>query len=50
MHLFHHDPAPTAANNPNVVIGPTVTASAFAALPPATQQMMMSNGAHVVAG
>jgi len=50
LHLFHHDQAPSSANNPNVVIGPTVTASAFAALPPATQQMMMSNGAHVVAG
>ena len=50
MHLFHHDPVPTPTNNPNVVIGPTITASAFASLPPATQQMMMSNGAHVVAG
>jgi hypothetical protein len=49
LHLFHKDP-PAAANNPNVVIGPTITASAFSALPAASQQMMMSNGAHVVAG
>jgi hypothetical protein len=48
LHIFHKDVTP--ANNPNVIVGPTVTASAFAALPPATQQIMLSNGAHVVAG
>jgi hypothetical protein len=53
LHLFHKDapPAtPTQLNNPNVVIGPTITASAFASLPPATQAQLAASGVHIVAG
>ena len=49
LHLFHKDQV-SPSNNPNNIIGATITASAFSALPPASQQMMLSNGAHVVAG
>lgn len=38
------------ANNPNVIVGPTVTGSAFAALPPAVQQQLIASGVHIVAG
>src|SRR5512139_3658718 len=51
--LFHrNDPAPQVAqaNNPSVVIGPTVTASAFAMLPPATQAQLTASGVHIIAG
>lgn len=45
--LFHqHAPA----NNPNAMVGPTVTASAFAAMPPATQAQLAAAGVHIVAG
>ncbi len=49
FHLFHKDVV-SPTNNPNNIVGPTVTASAFAAMPAASQQMMLSNGVHVVAG
>lgn len=43
--------APVApANNPNVIVGPTVTATAFAAMPPAAQQALLTAGTHIVAG
>jgi len=38
------------ANNPNAVTGATVTASAFAALPAATQAQLTAAGVHIVAG
>lgn len=47
LHLFHQN-APN--NNPNAVIGPTITASAFAALPPGSQQQLAASGVHIVAG
>ena len=40
--------APT--NNPNVIVGPTITASAFAAIPAAAQQQLIASGVHIVAG
>lgn len=40
--------APT--NNPAVVSGPTVTASAFASLPASVQAALMAAGVHIVAG
>jgi hypothetical protein len=49
LHIFHKDTV-TPTNNPNNIVGPTVTSSAFAAMPPASQQMLLSNGVHVVAG
>ena len=39
-----------ATNNPNVVTGPTITSSAFAALPPASQGTLLAAGVHIVAG
>jgi len=51
--LFHKDapPAPPAAvNNPNVVVGPTITASAFSALAPAAQAQLAASGVHIIAG
>lgn len=47
LHLFHHD---QPANNPNAVVGATISASAFAALPPATQSQLIASGVHIVAG
>ena|SRR5438874_13009479 len=44
--LFHG----REANNPSSVVGPTVTASAFASLPPATQAQLAASGVHIVAG
>jgi hypothetical protein len=41
---------PAPANNPNQVVGPTVTASAFAQLPPAVQAQLTAAGVHIVAG
>lgn len=38
------------ANNPSAVVGPTITASAFAALPAATQAQLTAAGVHIVAG
>jgi hypothetical protein len=46
--LFHKETAP--ANNPNAIVGPTITASAFAALPAATQTQLTAAGVHIVAG
>lgn len=45
--LFHNT-APQ--NNPNAMTGVTITASAFAALPAATQAQLMTAGVHIVAG
>ena len=47
LHIIHKD-APN--NNPNNIVGATVTASAFAALPPATQATLLASGVHVVSG
>lgn len=47
LHLIHKD-APN--NNPNNIIGATITASALAQLPPATQASVLAGGAHVVSG
>jgi len=43
-------PVAAATNNPNVVSGPTITSSAFAALPPASQGTLLAAGVHIVAG
>lgn len=40
----------TPANNPNVIVGPTITASAFAALPAASQSALLAQSVHIVAG
>jgi hypothetical protein len=45
--LFH---SVQPANNPNAVVGPTITASAFAALPAATQAQLTASGVHIIAG
>jgi len=45
--LFHKD-AP--ANNPNAVVGPTITASAFATMAPAVQAQLAASGVHIIAG
>lgn len=47
--LFHGNTV-APANNPNNTVGPTITASAFASLPPAAQTQMLAAGVHVVAG
>ena len=47
--LFHANTV-TPANNPNNTVGPTITASAFAALPPASQTSLVEAGVHIVAG
>ena len=47
LHIIHKD-APN--NNPNNIVGATVTASAFAALPPAAQASLSASGVHIVAG
>jgi hypothetical protein len=38
------------SNNPNAITGPTVTASAFAALAPAVQAQLTAADVHIVAG
>lgn len=51
LHLFHKDPAPVApTNNPNMVVGASITASAFAAMPAASQTALLAAGVHIVAG
>ena len=55
LNLFPHPAAAPAApaaqsNNPSAVVGPTITASAFASLPPATQAQLSASGVHIVAG
>ena len=40
----------TATNNPNVVAGPTITASAFASLDQASKGSLLAAGVHIVAG
>ena len=47
LHIIHKD---TPNNNPNNVVGPTITASAFSSLPPASQTQVLASGVHVVAG
>jgi len=47
--LFHGNTV-TPANNPNNTVGPTITASAFASLPAASQTTLLAAGAHIVAG
>lgn len=47
LHIIHKD---TPNNNPNNVVGPTITASAFGALPPAAQAQVLASGVHIVAG
>lgn len=47
LHIFHKD---SPNNNPNNIIGPTITASAFSALPPATQAQLAASGVHIVTG
>ena len=37
-------------NNPNATSGATITASAFASLPAATQAQLTASGVHIVAG
>lgn len=44
--LFHGK----ESNNPSAVVGPTITASAFAMLPPATQAQLTASGVHIIAG
>ena len=39
-----------ATNNPNVVSGPTITASAFASLDAGSKASLLSAGVHIVAG
>ena len=39
-----------ATNNPAVVSGPTITASAFASLDPASKGALTAAGVHIVAG
>ena len=43
-------PGQSANNNPNVVAGPTITASAYAVLPASAQAQLMAAGVHIVAG
>jgi hypothetical protein len=51
LQLFHKDaPQVSPANNPNAVVGATITASAFAALPAGTQAQLTAAGVHIVAG
>lgn len=48
---LHLSGSPAAVNNnPAVTSGPTITASAYAALPPAVQAQLMGVGVHIVAG
>lgn len=47
--LFHSNSV-SPVNNPNNVVGPTITSSAFSALPPAAQAQVLAGGAHIVAG
>ena len=37
-------------NNPNAIVGATITASAFSSLPPAAQTQALASGIHIVAG
>ena len=51
LHLFHKDPAPIApTNNPNMVVGASITQSAFQAMTPALQAQLIAGGVHIVAG
>lgn len=47
----HQGNAPIAPqNNPNVTSGPTITASAYAQLPPGTQAQLAATGVHIISG
>ena len=51
--LFPHPgaaPTVAATNNPAVVSGPTITASAFASLDPVSKGSLTAAGVHIVAG
>ena len=48
LQIFHKN-APAGAPA-NVVVGATVAASAFAAMPPAAQQALVAQGVHIIAG
>ena len=45
--IIHKD---SPNNNPNNIVGPTITASAFSTLSPAAQAQIMAAGAHIVSG
>lgn len=47
LQIFHKD---QPNNNPNNIVGATITASAFAALPPAAQTQALASGVHIVSG
>lgn len=42
--------APPNVNNPAAIVGPTITASAFAQLPPGVAAQLTAAGVHIVAG
>lgn len=44
LHLFHQAPA----SNPNIAVGPTIAAAAFASLPAASQAQLLAAGVHIV--
>jgi hypothetical protein len=49
--LFPKNPAVSpSTNNPNVANGPTITASAFAALDSASKASLLAASVHIVAG
>lgn len=49
--LFPHPQTASApTNNPAVTSGPTITASAFAAMPQGSQATLLASGVHIVAG
>lgn len=47
LQIIHKD---TPNNNPNAIVGPTITASAFAQLPATAQAQLTASGVHIVAG
>ena len=49
LHLFFKGTtAPAGQPTPSAPVVPTVTASAFASLPPASQQSLLASGVHIV--
>lgn len=47
LHIIHKD---TPNNNPNNVVGPTITSSAFGALTPQARAQVLASGVHIVSG